>query len=506
MSFNPDLCRNESEVESKLIVQYLLPALGYSPDRWYQEVAYKNVRFDFLAFEKQENPFKINRNSPVTVVIEAKHPRENLDNHVRKLRRYLEVLSVRYGLLTNGKEIRIYAREKDNMVLLFRCSGVEVEDRIEQMRALIGLDNLRKIFVSNIAEEMIENLRESESKNYEPAIAIARKGTRAVSEEIDEFTSFISREGWGKIEGDREVSKSVNLITKEITSNMKTIAVYHNKGGVGKTTTVIHLAAAFRKKGKRVLIIDMDSQANTTFATGLVNFFDEESDTIKDSNIYHILRSKEFYQITDVVRKSQFTDPEIDVIPAHISLMNEEVALNNIAYIKGMLGKKLDRVQDSYDIVLIDTPPSLNLYPRTALITADYLLIPSDLKPFANQGLTNVKELFEDANEFRTMMLHKPPLEVLGVVACNISPNAKFGKYTLPKRIENIQKKYGVNVLDSIIFNSEYLAKCMEKTKIVDDIEILDPKSIFDYKIDSKPCEDFEKLAQEIGNKIGVVI
>ena len=70
---------------------------------------------------------------------------------------------------------------------------------------------------------------------------------------------------------------------------MKMLAVYHNKGGVGKTTTVINLAAALTKKGKRVLVIDLDSQANTTFAVGLVKFNDEVSDTLKDNYVYQVI-------------------------------------------------------------------------------------------------------------------------------------------------------------------------------------------------------------------------
>jgi len=75
----PELCRNESEVESKLIVQYLLPQLGYSPDNWYQEVAV-GIRLDFLAFASQAIPFVLDANS-LSVVMEAKHPNQNLNRH-----------------------------------------------------------------------------------------------------------------------------------------------------------------------------------------------------------------------------------------------------------------------------------------------------------------------------------------------------------------------------------------------------------------------------------------
>ena len=115
MSFDPNLCRNESEVESKLIVQYLLPELGYSPDTWHQEVTFGNIRLDFLAFATQVVPFVLDANSPLTVVMEAKHPKENLNKHIRKLKRYLTNLNVRYGLITNAKEIRIYKRIQNDI-------------------------------------------------------------------------------------------------------------------------------------------------------------------------------------------------------------------------------------------------------------------------------------------------------------------------------------------------------------------------------------------------------
>ena len=81
MSFDPELCRNESEVESKPIVGYLLPKLGYSPDTWHQEVRFGKIRLDFLAFT-QKLPFKLDARAPLCLVIESKHPRNNLHKYV----------------------------------------------------------------------------------------------------------------------------------------------------------------------------------------------------------------------------------------------------------------------------------------------------------------------------------------------------------------------------------------------------------------------------------------
>ena len=461
LSFDPNLCRNESEVESKLIVQYLLPKLGYAPDTWHQEVTFGSIRLDFLVFATQVVPFVLDSDSPLSVVMEAKHPKQNLNTHVRRLKRYLTSLNVRYGLLTNGKEIRIYQKVEDDVQLVFQCFGKNVDVNIDEIKALVGRESLK----AKCTEFSLQVKQSTNNKN------------------LPQNNQFSSQE--------------------ERQNRVKVLAVYHNKGGVGKTTTVVNLAAAIRKKGKKVLVIDLDSQANTTFATGLVKFDDEEFDNIKDSNIRHVLESEEFYSIQEVAQKSQFSNPEISVIPSHISLMKYENELNQNAESTTMLLQKLEAVKNEYDVVIIDTPPSLNLYARIAIITADYLLIPSDLKPFANQGLINVKEFIKGINSFRKI-LRKPPIEILGVLACKISTNAKFVQYTLPKRLEAISQRYELNVLDTVIYDRDDLAKCAEKTQIVGNMEIADPLSVLDFKPDSTAAREFELLGKEVLQKIGM--
>lgn len=448
MSFDPEYCRNEREVESKLIVQYLLPKLGYSPDTWYQEVTFEDIRVDFLvsAIPAQAIPIQLDADSPLSVVIEAKHPKENLDQHVRRLKRYLTTLRVRYGLLTNGKEIRIYEITRDEIQLVFQCSGSEIDTKIGEVIALIGKDS------------------------------------------FSERKQFIS-----------QVSYKVSQLRKR---NMKTIAVYHNKGGVGKTTTVVNLAAALSKKGYKILVIDLDSQANTTFATGLVKFDDEEFDDIKDCNILHVLQSEEFYPIEEVARKSRFSSSEIEVIPSHIDLMQYENDLNQLDYSRLILLDKLEQIKAKYDFVLIDTPPSLNLYARIALITANFLIIPSDLKPFANQGLKNVRDFIQKVDGFRKQV-KIPPLKVIGVIACKISTNARFIQHTLPKRRKLIPERYGFEILDTVIYERDDLAKCAEQVQVVGELEIPDPRSVLDYKPDSTAAQEFELLAMEVLEKIG---
>jgi chromosome partitioning protein len=506
MSFNPNHCRNESEVETKLIVSYLLPKLGYTPDTWHQEIAFGNIRLDFLSFASQAIPIVIDADSPLSVIMEAKHPKENLDRHIRRLKRYLTSLSIRYGLITNAKEVRIYERVANDIQLVFKCAGQDIETKIDEIFTLVGRDSLK--FAKNPDNLDLEdskiNLLRSELTSEVPvqvnnyASTEVSRNSRSQPEKVPEILP-VNTEIKPEIKPEIQ-SDFVFPITSQ--NNMKIIAVYHNKGGVGKTTTVVNLAAAISKKGKRVLVIDLDSQANTTFATGLVKFDDEEQDDLKNSNILHILQSEDFYTISEVVRKSNFCTPEIDVIPSHIELMQYENELNSLDYSRMILIQKLAEVQDKYDIVLIDTPPSLNFYARVALIAADYLIIPSDLKPFANQGLTHVKDFIKKVNGFKKQ-IGKNPIQVLGVLACKISTNGKFVQYSLPKRREIIPKRYGMEIMESVIYERDDLAKCAEQMQMVGDLEIADPISVLDFKPDSYSAQEFEVLAMEVLEKIG---
>ncbi|MBD2059528.1 AAA family ATPase [Oculatella sp. FACHB-28] len=466
MNFDPELCRNESEVESKLIVQYLLPELGYSPDTWHQEVTFGNIRLDFLAFATQVLPFVLDATSPLSVVMEAKHPDQNLDKHVRRLKKYLTSLNVEYGLLSNGKEIRIYRMIGNDINLTFQCFGREIVNNIEIIRNIIGRNSLRERNNKN-------SLTDAKPSNSETEL---------------------------------DLKKSSKL---ERRSPVKVIAIYHNKGGVGKTTVSVNLSAALRNKGHKVLLIDLDSQANTTFAAGLVKFQFEEDDDLKDNNVFHVLESSDFFSIPDVSRQSHFfNNPEFDVIPSHIILIEKQSRLTAISASKTRLIKKLKQVQHEYDFVIIDTPPSRDLYAEVAMIAADYLIIPSDLKPFANQGLSSVKGFLKQVDEFREMV-GKQPIQILGVLPSKISTNTKFLQATFPKQRKTILDHYNLSLMKSVIFERAALSHCLNQTLIVGDMEVPDPKSIFEHAEGNasarQSADEFEDLAKEVLEKVGII-
>jgi cellulose biosynthesis protein BcsQ len=165
--------------------------------------------------------------------------------------------------------------------------------------------------------------------------------------------------------------------------------------------------------------------------------------------------------------------------------------------------KKLELVKDDYDVVLIDTPPSLNLYAKIALIACDYLIIPSDLKPFANEGLRNVRNFIEQIDDFRSFT-NRSAINVLGVLPSKILSNDKYVKFTLPKQEKTIQEKYGFAVLETRIFQRTELSTAIDQFEVKGDLQIPNPKSIFDFKPDSMSAAEFEELANEVLEKIGL--
>jgi cellulose biosynthesis protein BcsQ len=101
-------------------------------------------------------------------------------------------------------------------------------------------------------------------------------------------------------------------------------------------------------------------------------------------------------------------------------------------------------------------------------------------------------------------MTNKAPLEILGVLPCKISTNSRFVQYTLPRRLEVIPRRYDFKVMDTVIYEREELAKCIEQVQIVGNLDIPDPRSVVDFKPDSSSAQEFELLAIEVLQAIGI--
>ena len=186
---------------------------------------------------------------------------------------------------------------------------------------------------------------------------------------------------------------------------MQIISVINQKGGVGKTTTVINLAAGLAQKEKKVLIIDLDPQGNATTGLGLSN--------LENSNetIYAVLNGSK--SISNVIKKTNYQN--LDVVTSNVDLSGLEVETagdSRRAFIlKGELTAYLNDFRGQYDYILIDCPPSLSLLTVMALVSSHSLVVPLQTEFFALEGLTQLMKTIE---RIKTNL--NPDLRIRGIL------------------------------------------------------------------------------------------
>ena len=250
-------------------------------------------------------------------------------------------------------------------------------------------------------------------------------------------------------------------------SESKIMAICNQKGGVGKTTTTINLAAALAEKGKKILMIDLDPQGNASSGLGVDK--DELSLTV-----YQLMIGTNSFD--ECVQKDVLEN--LDVLPANVNLAGVEIETLDMEDRNYILSKEIDKVKENYDYILIDCPPSLNSLTINSMTTADSVLVPIQCEYYALEGLS---QLIYTINLVKERLNSR--LEIDGVVFTMYDGRTNLSLQV----IENVRENLNQKIYNTIIPRSVRLAEAPSYGL---------PINIYDNK--STGAKAYRSLAEEI--------
>ena len=248
------------------------------------------------------------------------------------------------------------------------------------------------------------------------------------------------------------------------------IAISNQKGGVGKTTTSVNLAASLGVLEKKVLLVDADPQANATSGLGI------EVDAVEKGS-YQVLE----HTVTAKAAIVATNSPNLDLIPAHIDLVAIEIELVDKTNREMMLRNALEPIKDDYDYIFIDCAPSLGLITLNALTAANSVIIPIQCEYFALEGLGKLLNTIKSIQK-----IHNPDLGIEGMLLTMYDSRLRLSNQV----VDEVKKHFGNMVFNTIIQRNVKLGEAPSFGE-----------TIIDYDATSKGASSYLKLAQELINK-----
>lgn len=250
----------------------------------------------------------------------------------------------------------------------------------------------------------------------------------------------------------------------------KIIAVANQKGGVGKTTTSINLAASLGVLEKKVLLIDADPQANATSGLGIEIHADIQG-------TYQLLE----HSVTADQVIVPTNTPNLDIIPSHIDLVASEIELIDQENREYMLKEAITPLKSSYDYIIIDCAPSLGLLTLNALTAADAVIIPIQCEYFALEGLGKLLNTIKSVQK-----IHNPGLDIEGLLLTMYDQRLRLSNQV----VDEVRKHFDEMVFDTIIQRNVRLSEAPSFGE-----------SIISYDAASKGAENYLALAHELITK-----
>jgi chromosome partitioning protein len=250
----------------------------------------------------------------------------------------------------------------------------------------------------------------------------------------------------------------------------KIIAIANQKGGVGKTTTSVNLAASLGALEKKVLLIDADPQANASSGLGI------DVDAVEIGS-YQVLEHTK--PAKDAIVTSNA--PNVDIMPAHIDLVAIEIELVDKEEREYMLKKAVSELKSEYDYILIDCAPSLGLLTLNALTAADSVIIPIQCEYFALEGLGKLLNTIKSVQK-----IHNEALDIEGLLLTMFDSRLRLSNQV----VEEVQKHFTDMVFDTIIQRNVRLGEAPSYGE-----------SIINYDVSSKGAANYLSLAKELIKK-----